>query len=358
MSELQLGLLGIGVLVVIAVFGYNKWQEHKYRREAERNLKSRHVDVLLLDANVPAEQVREPAAAAAAPSAERIEPEMQMRAAAQPSTAAMLSESLDYIVAIEAGSDIEGAAFTRAGAEVLRSFSKRVLLEGYSVREQRWEPLAEREHYAMLRAGLQLSDRRGPVRAEELAAFGAAAHSAAAAAGVRATLPDKDAALALAGDLDRFCREVDILVAIGIVGAQGGALAGTRIRGLAEAAGFVLEGDGRFRRRDEQGRVIFELASLDGAAFRSETMRSLSVSGISLELDVPRAPGGIGTFEQFRGLIQHFIQGLDGRLVDDNRKPMSTSALDQIRGQIEAVHKAMEARGIAAGSAEALRLFS
>ena len=36
MSELQLGLLGIGILVVVGVLAYNKLQERRLRREAER----------------------------------------------------------------------------------------------------------------------------------------------------------------------------------------------------------------------------------------------------------------------------------------------------------------------------------
>ena len=171
-------------------------------------------------------------------------------------------------------------------------------------------------------------------------------------------MPDRDEGLRQAAELNRFCRDADILIAISVVSTQGTPIAGTRIRGLAEAAGFLLEEDGRFRRRDEQARTLFELASLDGAPFKADAMRSTNAPGISLELDVPRAPGGIRAFQQFRDQIRHFAQGLDGQMIDDNRRPLSPAAFDQIRGQIEAVHSAMEARGVPAGSANALRLFS
>lgn len=365
MSELQIGLLAIGVLVVVGVFAYNKWQERKLRLDADMNLKSSHDDVLLREsAPAPAGDTRAFASATFADTdtipVERIEPGIQVRVQipAGAPRAASLNEALDFIIAIEAGPGIEGAAMIGAAAEPLRAFSKPVLLEGYNEREARWEPLANHERYAILRAGLQLTDRRGPVGADELTSFGTALQTIATALGILAKVPDALEAARQAVDIDRFCREVDILVAIGVVGAQGAPLAGTRIRGLAEAAGFLLEGDGRFRRRDEHGRVVFELASLDTQSFKSDTMRSLSATGITLELDVPRAPGGIRTFEQFRDLIRHFAQGLEGQMVDDNRKPLSPAALDQIRGQIEAVHRAMEARGLAAGSADALRLFA
>lgn len=365
MSELQIGLLAIGVLVVVGVFAYNKWQERKLRLDADKNLKSNHDDVLLRNAAPVAAGDRGTTTSAAfadidATSTGRIEP--GIKASVQPDAAApraaSLNESLDYIIAIEAGTGIEGAAMISAAAGPLQGYSKPVLMEGYNEREARWEPLADHERYAMLRVGLQLTNRRGPVGADELARFAAALQSTAATLGVLATVPDPGEAGRRAVDIDRFCRELDILVAIGVVGTQGAPLAGTRIRGLAEAAGFVLEDDGRFRRRDEHGRVVFELANLDAQPFKADTMRSLSAAGISVELDVPRAPGGIRTFDQFRHLIRHFAQGLDGQLVDDNRNSLSPVALDQIRGQIEAVHRAMEARGLAAGSADALRLFS
>ena len=47
MSDLQLGLLAIGVLVVVGVIAYNKLQETRLRRRAQADFGSRHEDVLL-----------------------------------------------------------------------------------------------------------------------------------------------------------------------------------------------------------------------------------------------------------------------------------------------------------------------
>src|SRR5258706_4337580 len=47
MSELQVGLLGVGAVVVAAVFLYNKWQERRYGRQAEAGFSSRHEDVVI-----------------------------------------------------------------------------------------------------------------------------------------------------------------------------------------------------------------------------------------------------------------------------------------------------------------------
>ena len=82
MSDLQFGLLAIGAVVVIAVLAYNKWQEARFRREAERHLTSRHDDVLMgtakdraAERGVPAATVERPQSARSGEgSRERIEP--------------------------------------------------------------------------------------------------------------------------------------------------------------------------------------------------------------------------------------------------------------------------------------------
>ena len=49
MTDLQMGLIGLGGAAVIGVLGYNKWQEHKHRKLAEQLLNVRQADVLLDD---------------------------------------------------------------------------------------------------------------------------------------------------------------------------------------------------------------------------------------------------------------------------------------------------------------------
>lgn len=47
MSELQMGLLALGGVAVLGVFGYNKWQERQHRKVAERVFQQPGEDVLL-----------------------------------------------------------------------------------------------------------------------------------------------------------------------------------------------------------------------------------------------------------------------------------------------------------------------
>lgn len=47
MTELQMGLIGLGAIAVVGVVGYNKWQEVRQRKAAEKAMQTSHPDVLL-----------------------------------------------------------------------------------------------------------------------------------------------------------------------------------------------------------------------------------------------------------------------------------------------------------------------
>jgi len=373
MSDLQFGLLAIGAVVVVAVLAFNKWQEVRFRREAEGSLKSHHDDVLMGAA-------KESAAARGAPAVtaerlqsagggehgrERVEPTFDGpqtgTVAAVPVPGAsdepLLAEPIDFIVTVEAAEDIDGEALLEAAAAPLAGFSKPVRLEGFDEGGAKWEPLQSGARYTRMRAGLQLVDRRGLVGDGELATFGAGVQQAAATAGALAMVPDRGEAMAHATELDNFCGKVDILIAMNVVAAAT-PFPGTKIRALADVNGLVLEDDGRFRRRDDEGRVLYEFANMDGTPFSAEAMRSMSVSGLTLELDVPRTPDPARVFEQFRDLVRQFAQVLEGSIVDENHAPVLPVAFDRILTQIQTVQRAMAARSIPPGTPSALRLFS
>jgi FtsZ-interacting cell division protein ZipA len=343
MSDLQLALLAVGVAVVAAVLAYNKWQELQYRRQAEAHFRSEREDVLMRGG-------------AAAPVPERVEPILQpeaSRAAASP----VVSETLDYIVSIQAPEGLAGDTILAAVDGVRHRCSKAVQWEGLDEAEAHWQALRADRGYSTMRAGLQLVDRRGAASAEELEAFAAGVQEAAAGLGARAEAPDPQLALARASELDRFCSDVDIQIALNIVSAAG-AFPGAKVRSLAEAGGLALEPDGRFRRRDSLGRTLYELANLEPVAFDVEALKALTTRGLVLQLDVPRAPGAERTFVQFGDFAQQLARSLGASIVDDNRRPLGPAAFDAIRSQLKGVYKSMESRGIEAGGALALRLFS
>src|SRR5215471_848015 len=349
MSELQFGLIAVGALVVAGVFLYNKWQEQRYQRDAEAAFGSRHEDVLLRSGG-QAQPARVP---------ERIEPSLSSSAVAPgPEAPArqVLVESVDFIIPIEGAEDIAGTSVLDAAGATLDRCPRSVHLEGFDEKLAAWELVDPDRSYSRMRAGLQLVDRRGPADAEEVAAFGAAVEEVAASLGMLATMPDAEQALERARDLDRFCGEVDIRIAVHLVN-ESAPFPGAKVEAAAKGAGFELdEPDGKFRRRDEAGRVVCALANQEPIPFKVDSLESLSTRGVTLELDVPRTPRG--AFAGFREVAERFARQLDARIVDDNRQPVGAGAFQAIAAQLQAVHSAMEARGIVPGGTLALRLFS
>lgn len=377
MSDLQLGLLVIGVLVVAGVIAYNKWQEVRLHRKAHAEFGSRHPDVLLdgggaaespvpdvSGQTVPVGEQRgfsraiEHTLANEPPEAAPLEPPPPAPVSAQGGPR-VLEEAVDFIVSIECPTATPGADILKQ-AETLahEAMHRPILWEALDPAHGEWEQPNPQRRYRRVRAGMQLASRSGPTTSEDLGAFCLALQEVSLALGAELHLPDLEDAARRAAELDRFCADVDVQVGLNVVAANGETFPGTKIRALAESAGMQYGRDGRFHRLSDGGAEIFGLANLEPMPFHSETMRSLATQGVTILLDVPRAPPAATTFRAYVDFARQAENSLGGALVDDNRKPINQAALDSIAMQLEAIHKTMSARGIPPGGPLALRLFS
>ena len=375
MSELQLALAVIGAIVIVAVIAYNKWQEARFARRADRDFGSRHDDVLVAPRASGAQEVDLPPEAAAArraPAAatpERVEHTLgdidapPLPAAAADEVAAWgghvaLDERLDCVAALSFDHPVPGAdALAAAQAFTGAGLTKAVRWAAADAVAGAWRPIAPDGAYRTLRVGLQLADRSGPANQGDLAAFFEALQDVAASLDAELDLPDPQEALAQAHSLDAFCADVDVQIGLNVIATSNHPFPGTKLRALAEAGGLRLDEDGAFRRIDEAGHELFALANGGGEPFSPESLRSLSTQSVAVILDVPRAPGSVSTFRLYLDFARQLEQALGGMLVDDNKKPIGQAALDRIARQLERIYGAMDARGIPAGSPAAQRLF-
>ena len=316
MSELQIGLLAIGALVVAGVLVYNRVQEGRARRAAERTFRSGHDDVLL----------RPPGAARGAPVDETAQPD----------------PAIDYIVEFAAEHPLAQGALREQWNAIERRHARRALLAG-SADDRTW------------RAGLQLVSRDGTIGEAELIEFRSAVETVAAAVGAAVSAPEMRAAVEAARALDEFCAEADIQV---VVHVTGGPFAGTKLRAAAEASGLALEAEGRFAMRNDEQQLLYTLGAKDGAPFSAATMRDVAPLALSLALDVTRAPDTRRSFESMARLAHQLASLLGGSIVDDNGNALDDHALAAIAQQLDSVRARLEAHGLTPGSPTALRLFS
>jgi len=416
MTELQMGLIGLGATAVVGVLGYNKWQEYRHRKLAEAVFKPQHEDVLLGDGpkpatkSMPAER-NEPEMREAQPaeSNERVEPTFAdpvpnlpaddlmkaVRKEPQPEPQPepifttdtqvvaeapvpfpvvdeahhevpagmlppeLLDSRLEFIVAMELVEPVAASQILRSQREVLVRLNKPVHWVGFNEKNREWERLTVDSdlHLRRLRVGLQLVNRMGPVSEGDIAIF---THAMQALADELMAVADMPSSRVLdqAAEIDRFCAAVDLEIGVNLV-SRASAFSGTKIRALAEAAGMVLGIDGLFTRYDDAGRAQFSLQNFESTQFSAESVRTLTTHGLTFVLDVPRVDHGERVFTQMTELARRFAETLNGALVDDNRQPLSDSQLDHIRREFIGKPQAtMLSFGLPAGSAQALRLFS
>ncbi len=366
-SDFQMALGGIAIAVVVAVIVYNRWQETKYRRRAERAFSTDHPDVLF----------------GAGDHASRVEPQlgdMPVRGLHDDVEEGLLSpivsepifpRSADDTAAPAINAEIDTIALVLADAPMLpdqfwptihqsRKVSTNILWEGLV--GGLWQPISENSDdetsFRELRAGLQLASRNGAVAGHTLQAFNEM--MAAFAQGISAVSQREDVNVATrrAQSVDALCADTDIEIAINIVGKSGVTFATTKVRGLAESNGLVALSSGEYALRDELNHVLFTLRNMNADEPPGIKSAGTYLTGLCFALDVPRTPMPQKVFERMMALALRFADSLQGEVVDDNRKLLTANGRKVIVDTIVEIAGTMQTRGVIPGSSAALRLYS
>ena len=391
MSDFQLGILALGAVVIGAVFGYNWFQERRYRQQTKTAFEREHPDVLLdvpgrdgkgerlepaLDDDMP--NPLDPAphkesagstqadtliryaqanpASEAAPDVadmtEMSEDELDQSLSSieqQLLIATLLDPMLDFIAEVRFEQPV-----TLPRLPVF-AIDKRVEMLGNNP-DSGWERARANRSYSQLNIGVQMVDRRGPLNESELNAFCSQAQDFAEQHGSNASFPQRQTRLTAARELDQFCAGVDVMIGLNLLSAQ--PFDGERLRALAESAGMQLEADGHFHYLSDSGNVLFMLGNANGQPFSQDSLAHDDFSALTLLFDVPRVAGGISVFDRAVALARQLAGELDAQLIDDNQRPLTESGINTIRHQLQQLYSRMDDRGIAPGSVAALRLFA
>ncbi|HEY1459997.1 MAG TPA: cell division protein ZipA C-terminal FtsZ-binding domain-containing protein [Casimicrobiaceae bacterium] len=203
-----------------------------------------------------------------------------------------------------------------------------------------------------------LANRAGAASRADLEGFVEATASIAAALQASYALPNVAAEAARAEELDRFCADLDVQIGVTLLKSGGGQIVGTRLRGVAEAAGFKLSAAGQFDyMQDDTGTMLYALQHPKQEPFTLEGLRMAGTPGVVFVLDVPRVADPVRVFDQMRLAAKRMAQSLEATLVDDNRRPLDDASLAAIRAQVQATAEALREANIEPGGPRALRLF-
>ena len=371
MNPLFLGLLAAGVVLVAIVIFYNWMQERRARRRIESAFRQ-PADVLLDRERVEPQLHTKTAAASAAevetgeepgdlppmasePLDEPLPDVLPATRAERPGTAP--DADIECVVHLEPQQPVRGDMLADAlGA----GFAKPSRWLGRRGRDLPWQPIesAQGGPWEELAACLLLANRAGAVSRQDIERFLHEVARTGASLPAAFALPDPAAEVGRGEELDRFCADLDVQVGLTILRSEHGQIAGTRLRGVAEAAGFRLNSSGSFDfLQDDNGATLYSLQNYRQEPLTVESLRQLSTPGIVLLLDVPRVADPVRVFDQMRLAAKRMAHTLEGVLVDDNRRPLNDASLASIRAEVQATAVALREANIEPGGPRALRLF-
>ncbi len=354
MSDLQIGLIALGVLLILLVLGFNWWQDRRVRRRMQTHFPASEQDPLL-----------GAGAAAGGAAAARREPGMGGEPArAQPGQPAPVDPGTDaddtvepdpaceVVIEINFAEPVRGAellpymqSLRHVGRKPMRVFAET------DQRRHRAHIHAD-ESYASMQLAVLLANRSGPLTAIEWSQAWARAQDMAERFDATIEGPDQQAVLEQGARLDDTCAALDTQVGLTLL--LGTAQPAAEVLAVAREIGFVPDGN-RLAWPAENGVARFMLARADGAAFDAGMG---GIERLYLLLDVPCSPADSRAFGRMVDVGRDLAARLRAELVDDQGKPLAEGSETVIDERLQVLFGQLEQAGLPAGSERAQRVFA
>ena len=357
MSTLQLSLIVIGVLVLAAVMAYNAWvtRQSTARKAAQREITTpAHADKTeriepVLDGSAAAEEGGPSEPGDGVPT---------LPSAQAPDRRPRMDPLIDVIAPLALESVVSGDAVLAALPRSRRVGTKPFAVEGLNSATEEWESPRAGQRYQALQAGVQLANRAGALNEIEFSEYVVKTQAFADTLAAMPEFPDMLEEVARARELDQFATQHD---------AQLGFM--LRARRAAWSPGYVTQSASRlgFVPGALPGRMVLP-GEIDGAPILSlqfDTQAALAedpeqsaLREVSLSLDVPHVARNERPYQRMREAAAALATAMDGVVTDDNGQPLAPELLDRIGADLEGLYDALDSHDLAAGSAQARRLFS
>lgn len=347
MSQMQIGLLILGGVVLLGMLIYNSWQARRGR--------PRQADPVAEPAPVLS---REPGLSES--ELEALTPlgvdQMNLAAADKRQS---LDALIDAMVPVAVDMPVSGEAVLSAMPRTRRIGSKAFSVEGLSVASGQWEFPQAGERYSQVQLGLQLANRSGPINDIEFSEFVVKMQVFCDAFGGTPDFPDMRHEVNRARELDQFASEHDAQLGFELRALRA-AWSPSYIQQMAARHGLVAGPmPGRLvLPAPVQGQPVLLTLSFDTQAALAEDLDQSALRTCTLSLDVTHVAREQRAFEQMRSLAKALAQAMDGAVTDDKGMPLSDAALEQIAQDIVQLYDRLDQHGLSAGSALARRLFA
>lgn len=360
MSQLQIALAALALVVLVGLFAKGKWDERRARAKL-KDLQTGVGDPLL------GEGAASPAAApdaAVAPltvpgNGGRIEPSFGDLPAAEGVAHAVLAAPvqagswvedplLDFALELRCAKAVDGVAALAAAAQLGRlQLPLPAHFAVWDARVQHWGAPDRFGFYSEMLVALQMADRHGPLNEIDASRFLAAVQQIALELDAEFDPPDVPQLLAQAQSLDATVARFDVQLSLTLK-SPGAPFAVDALLAAAAAVGFAPAGEGRWRRGDAE-------SGLRPLRLVAETPLAATAR---LTLDVPIAPIASQPLESLFATANDLAARLGAVIVDDMGRPIAAGAAVAINQQLAVLYQQMHDAGIEPGSDRARRLYT
>ena len=253
-----------------------------------------------------------------------------------------LDALIDAIAPIAVDSAVSGDAAIAAMPTTRRAGSKPFAVEGLNEITQQWEPPRAGQRYTAFQAGVQLANRTGHLNEIEFSEFVVKAQQFAEAINGSPDFPEMLDEVSRGKELDQFASEHDAQLGVTL-----------RARNAAWSPGYVQQNVAK------RGFVpVVLVITFDTQAALADDPAQSALRELSLSLDVPQVHRSEQPFVRMRDTAIALAASMEGLICDDKGDVIRAEGLDVIGSHLEKLYDILEARDLAAGSAQARRLFS
>ncbi len=330
MSDLQIGLIALGVVLIGLVLAFNWWQDRRARQRMQAHFPEGEHDPLLGAAGGSASgSRREPGMTVAAEDAEEADP------------------TCEAVIDVSFGQPVPGPQLRDALQGLAHSVGKPVRVLVMRDSGTHTSQLRADESYGSLQLTVLLANRQGPLTDIGWSHLWSAAQTLAQSFDGTVEGPEQEQVLSQANQLDALCASLDAQVVLGIKPAMTRPL--HEVEPIVREAGFVMYGD-QLAWMSETGLPRFTLALATTAEQRIERL--------DLVLDVPNCQIDEQSFSRMAGVGRDMASRLNAQLLDEQGNPVMPQADAAIDKQVLEMRQALDRTGFQAGATRTLRLFS
>lgn len=337
MSDLQIGLISLGVILILILVCFNWWQDRRVRQRMQEHFPEVDEDPLM--GGLPATGRREPGLG----SLNSPEAGVDETAEADPVCEAVIDVSFSHPVS---GTDLLKAVRTidKAGEKPVR-----VLVEhegGHTLR------IREAGAYLSVQLAVLLANRSGALTDIEWSHLWTIAQDLAEQFEGTVEGPDQAQILQRAQELDELCAGLDAQVGLAVRLESARPI--NEVTQVVKDVGFLAYGN-QLAWMSEAGIPRFTLL-FDGVP--AGDYHSAGVDRLDLLLDVPRSQADAHAFSRMACVGRDLAARLNAELVDDQGQAVHEHADQAIDEKLHELYQNLENQGFPAADERTTRLFS